>query len=309
MLREFDWFLPGQPDLQTRVAFDDGGLFDVISPWTDEDAARVSSGEIRALSINVYRGFRESSLDFLAEVPSLRHLEILDDRQALDLAPLASLTSLLSLSLEYEQRSVLPLESLRALQHLYLPGNQRGFRPLDNLDCLTDLQFLRLPRGVPFESFAPLEPLKHLEHLELNFARKLTSFDGIENLPALTSLNLYSATKMHDWRGLAAAPGTFHLLSIESCRQVEEIAWVRDLQALEWLGVADCGKIMSLQPLAHLGRLRAFAFPGTVIEDADLSVLDRLPALEGVLFDDRRRYNLHPEDLPQWQVGRDAYPY
>jgi hypothetical protein len=93
-------------------------------------------------------------------------------------------------------------------------------------------------------------------------------------------------------------------LEIDACRAITSIEEVRGLTKLKKLMVLNRGDIASLKPAAGLKELEWLLFyEATNILDGDLSVLEGLPRLNNVSFQNRKHYT-HIRDLHTEAIRR-----
>ena len=126
-----------------------------------------------------------------------------------------------------------------------------------------------------------LEPLTvqpSLQAIQLKVAPRLETLDVARNFPTLTSLQIAAARELHDIEGLSGIANTLRELDVEDCPDVYDLDVVAGLIELRYLGINDCQRIRSFEPLTQLNRLESLhAWESTRIEDADLSPLLGLP--------------------------------
>lgn len=84
----------------------------------------------------------------------------------------------------------------------------------------------------------------------------------------------------------------------EKCVRIDAIDDTEPLVGLRFLGVSDCGDVVTLAPVRSLVALEAFyAWGSTRVSDNDLSPLLSLPRLREIRMRDRRTYRPHVADL------------
>lgn len=161
-------------------------------------------------------------------------------------------------------KSLAPLLRLPDLRVVY--ANELKAPQIEALAELPQVEVLCIARS-PLPNLRPLRGARNLRHLVVFQPRKFDALDGIEALPALTTLHVDDAPRL---KRLPSHDG--------SVRQL------RGLVLQE--GWNSRMKVQSLKPLAALHRLEYFEFWGTV-EDASLWPLHALRHLRHVDFSPR----------------------
>lgn len=236
-----------------------------------------------------------ASLSPLAELTSLMSLE-LDFTKVRDIAPLAKLTNLQRLCLDHTEVDYLaPLGQLTALKDLSLnvvgrlvEDTPASFRTdvLKPLIKLTQLETLQLKHTMA-SSLEPLSQLSELRSLDLTEARA-SDFIYLAKLMRLEILRL-NHTQISDLKLLASL---VQLRTLElNYTEVQDLAGLDSLTQLEVLAL-DGTKVDDLQPLARLPRLRYLTLNGTLV--SDLAPLKKLANLETLRLDRTRIKELQP---------------
>lgn len=213
----------------------------VLGPWREEYAQHFVKGECTALELNGEKGFDGEDLDFLAEVPMLRELEVVgavtSDR-GVQYCP-----RLQRLNLNTSSQDRVDFSQFRDLRHVYL-GQLRGKESLLGLAALESLYAY----GYPYRDLAPLRHLTALQRLELGPARRLDSLEGLPGSTELRLLGLYYAPQLRFIEEIGEM-ASLTSLEIYGCRKVEDLSPVGRLHRLQRLLLIDCGRIASLRPI------------------------------------------------------------
>lgn len=214
-----------------------------------------------------------SDLSALKALPHLRRLSLIRCTSLTDLGPLAGL----------------PLTKL----FLYEPGDRLSLAPLSDLPDLRHLivDFAPMETRLDEWAFAP-------RLTGVGFFRQscVTNLDGLE---ALTSLTWLTVNEEHQWRSLVSAGAfapleTLQILDVPRvdladvlphqtltriylgpCPQVDNIAALTELPALETVELSRCGPI-DLTPLARMPRLNVTLYNCDQVTGTDLFPPDRL---------------------------------
>lgn len=269
-----------------RIAEVDGlpALVVLTEGWKDEYREIMLKEGLVALSIRV----AGADLGFLKDLRDLRGL-VLNASDVGDLTSLEVLSHLETLTLNTPKRPRLDLDfaSFPRLRRLGVYWNA-GFESLLACSALEELYVF----DPPDSDLVRFGQLRSLRRLELSEGRRLKATTGIDQLPQLAVLGLYYQSGLEALTGLDRAVA-LRELAIESCKKLSAIDEVSQLEHLVTLKLANCGEIVSLQPLEGLRCLeRFFAWESTKVADGDLTVLTRLPRLREVAMMSRRSY--HP---------------
>jgi len=254
------------------------------APWSGEAEEAVRRAGARELELNLAKGWRGSDLSFLARIPPLLAIEVLDGALEDD-SGIHAQRGLRSIHLDTYAENELRLDELPDLESVSLNWRRKAqslFRcvqirelHLNGYDAPTAAQigvFIRLESlalmSARFQDLRGFEPLAALRRLRLGNCRKLRSLDGIEGLAALEELEVNTAPRLGSIEALAG------------------------LSRLRKLDLNDCGRIPSLAPIANLSQLEHVVFYGsTCILDGDLSPLAALRRLRRTSFMDRKHYS------------------
>lgn len=233
---------------------------------------------------------RNADLRPLARLGSLRELsltfELHGSEAPVDLAPLADLRKLTSLTLREEIRpfaSLAPLGALGRLTSLVIVRPSRDLAPLAGLNELRELELSRVeewPEGFRLPS--------GLTTLRLFDVEGLASLASLGPLSALRRLEVYNAPALSDAAGLAACTGLERLL-LQGARlgSLEGLGSLARLETLQLSDQPELGRVEAGQEQTALREVALIRCPKL----SDLSglvsfkglrriVLDRLEALE-----------------------------
>ncbi len=258
------------------------------------------NGLADGLTLNYARGFQERNLSFLKGLP-IRRLTILA-RTMSDLDPVYELaTTLTELSVETDERTPIDLGRLPHLRILAASWRQvrQTIGSAEKLEKCLLLSYEEV-------DLTPLGALTSLSSLALKDHPAVASLAGLDRLPWLTDLGIYSARDLEDLSELRrTASPTLQRLQLESCRRIETLEAIACCEALTFLNAGDCGDIASLQPIARLGRLESlYLYESTRIVDNDLTPITKLPRLRDFRMRSRRSYVPSVPDLQQAIIAR-----
>lgn len=243
------------------------------------------------LVINRELGFVGLSLEFLREAGErLVGLEVVGSFE--DDSAVTACTNLLELNLNTSSTRPLDWASLGRLRHLFVYGNRLN-PPLGALRTLETLHV----HNAEEHDLPIISQLQSLTSLTFTDS-KLPTVPDPRVWPNLESLIIGRAPKMKDFTNLSRATG-LQLLTIEECRHLTSLDFVRGLRELRELNFSDSGSIDSIGPICELHNLERLYFYGnTNVRDGDLTCLGRLPRLQAVYYQRRRHYFGNPQHFP-----------
>lgn len=258
--------------------------------WTEQMTRCMLDNDVVELELNHGKGWCGDSVAFLAKLPRLRAITIIDLRIA-SVEPIHLLHDLRSLKVITYCKSEIRFSVFRHLEGCALEWRPRAASLFDcttikslflnrydgKSSCpfgrLTDLESLAI-LNAPIGEIQGLSTLARLRSLRLGNLRRLTSLAGIESLTELEEVN------------------------INTCRKIRSIDHLGQLSKLRKLFLSNLGDIESLKPLQNLSNLEAMSFPeSTNILDGDLSPLLTNKRLSGVSFQNRRHYSHRREEF------------
>lgn len=260
------------------------------STWSDEITDFVVRLGIQELELNEGKGWLGKDLSFLAKLPRLKALTIIDlklpsvaaihflpELRALEVTTycqteirFATFPHLEECTLEWRPQAA-SLFDCRTLKRLFV--NRYDGKDVDPFAKLSSLESLAV-LNAPVENVRGLGTLKNLRSLRLANLKRLTSLAGIEQLSNLEELEIHT------------------------CRAISSIDQVGSLSRLRKLNLNNDGDIKSLKPLEGLPRLESVIFyESTNVLDGDLTPLLSGKHLSRVSFQNRRHYSHRREDF------------
>lgn len=264
----------------------------VRAGWSDQLAHLVNSGQVDGVELNSAKGSWDQGLEFLAQVPRLQHL-ILIDLQEQDVRPIESLSALRSLTLSTYATTSLDFGNLRSLTKGFIEW-RRQYEGLHFCTGLEELYVNKYDR----EDLVPLDSLTNLRRLSIGDSRRLSSLDGMRRFQELRCLGLFALPRLSNLTPVESLADTLEDLDLKQCRRLSTLNPLGSLRKLRRLILEDCGRIPSLKAIADLPFLEELYFYGdTYVVDGDLAFLHAMP-LKSVSFQNRRHYSVRREDLP-----------
>jgi Leucine-rich repeat (LRR) protein len=232
-----------------------------------------------------------TSLDALADHPSLESLHLQSCAGITTFAPLRTLPALTSLrGTVLPKLDALGLDGITSLRHLHLTDHDEGaLRDLDGL-CGCDLQTLTVQPASALEDLAALRGSRSLTSLELD-APKLRSLDGLDLATSLQTLTITRASALRSvaplspMRSLASLrldrcgsltslDGLDGCVSLTSCELVggafTDVTPLKDLTSLALLGLHACASVRDVSALEGLPNLFCLLLAGTRVDPATL---------------------------------------
>jgi hypothetical protein len=270
----------------------EGDLIVATGKVNDDLIRKVHASSRPLLVLNRELGFDEVDCRVLQEV-GYRLIGLEVSGSFVDDSDVRLCCNLEELNLNSACRAEVEWGELAHLTHLFTYADRLS-GSFVSLESLCALQLY----GVSDERIGLTSTLPLLEDLTLISTRMRTveSMEGLGN--RLRSLSIREASALRDFDSLANFR-KLQRLFLTACRHLSDLAFVSSMPLLETLSVSDCGPVDSLHPLEDCPRLQRLHFYGsTNIQDGDLSVLDRLPVLEGAFFQSRRHYRGAPSRFP-----------
>jgi Leucine-rich repeat (LRR) protein len=303
-LGAYEQYLPGIFSFSNRtqtsalitlamIEFEDGryGLRAVIgSPWNDQIAEAVKSKACVELELNHAKGWKGEDLSFLAAMPELRAISILDFKIK-SVVPVHHLHELRSLEIITYCNTPISFSSFPHLESCSLEWR----RGSDSLFACRGLRDLFLNKCVcsdlmKFKSLSKLESLAMLNS-------PLVSLSGIEDLRELRSLRLGNLRKLKSIHGIESLI-KLEELDLDTCRLISSVAEVAGLAKLKKLFLNNLGDIDSLPPLEAFSELEMLTFyNSTNIKDGNLKPILGCKKLKTIAFQNRKHYNMTREEF------------
>ena len=270
------------------------GAIDLDEPLTPGAVSRLIEQGAGALSIGP--NVPAAGLARLAEIPTLRHLDVSAARALTDdaLAAISTLNGVVSLNLHnsafgsphYTARGVAHLGRMASLEALNFHGALATDEVLAGIAAIPRLRWLHCQDPVSGDAgFAALAECRTLEHLGARICRRMTDrgFAALARLPGLQHLAL-GGPRLADaaWASLADAPALLNLTPV-MCGDAafEHIATIPRLERLTNMNNRSTGDAATRRLGAHPTLVYYGAF-GTQIGDESLRLLAGLPRLEVV---------------------------
>ena len=276
-----------------RIKLEDGAYGRravIVAAWSDDMVKFLVDEQIVELELNQGKGWHGDDLKFLAELPQLRSLVIIDFKIS-SVEPIHFLHELRVLDVMTYCKTELRFSSFPRLEDCGLEWRPRA---TSLFDCTTLKKlFVNRYKGKNTEPFAKLSKLESLEILN-------APIDDLRGLSALAKLR---SLRLAGLRCLASLAGVERLtnleeLEIDTCRRIPSIDEIGCLHRLRVLHLSNDGDIESLKPLSKLRRLTSVTFvESTNILDGDLSPLLEQTNLTRVAFRNRRHYSHRSDEF------------
>jgi internalin A len=272
-----------------------GSQLVLTGPWEPRLADVMTRDGIAELYLNRELGWRGADLGFLEGLSWLRGFKILD-MVIKDVGPVHHLAQLRALEISTYCKTPIDFSRFPSLECAALewrPGSQSLF----DTRTLTELWLNRYPhpRSDPFSALTGLTRLAVANS-------RLHEIRALRQLSRLTSLSLWNLRVLQSLAGLETLTG-LQEFDLQGCRKIKRIDELAALPKLQRVSLSENGSIESLAPLQNAINLEEFFFYGsTTVDDGDLSILTRLPALKKTSFRNRRHYSHRREHLAAFQA-------
>ncbi|MBC6989875.1 hypothetical protein [Hymenobacter sp. BT491] len=257
----------------------------ITGRWVDGFADLIQAHHVQHLYLNHARGWQSESYRFLADLPSLSTVDIIDHHSA-GIAALECHSALQALSLNVTPTEAIDFSNFPHLKKCFLHYNHR-VQSIFDAPALEELSLTGLQKG-EVDRLAKLGTLTRLTLADSSVEdlRFLEALRG--HLQVLELLNCYRVSDFAPIAGLT----NLRRLNIDGYKDVGSVAFVQNLPHLEIL-LLNVGAIQSLAPLGRVTSLKALALygPRTRVVDGDLQPLTHLPDLSMLMLVNRRHYS------------------
>jgi len=198
-----------------------------------------------------------------------------------DISPLTNLTSLRQLNLHRCDSLVdlTPLTKIASLRVLHLPPTTTDEKLAQVSTHLPQLEKLVLKDCHQITDISPVAGLTNLMHLEMNYAPELVDIAPLAGLTRLKVLDLKN-TQVQDLGPLAKLSG-LEWLYLSNNKRVNDISPLKDLTNLRILSLDSCKGVSDITPLSKLTKLTILNLSG-LEEISDISALSNLSQLRNL---------------------------
>jgi hypothetical protein len=237
------------------------------------------------------------NLEFLANCPSLRYLEVIPANTAIqfDYSPLNSLPNLLGIKcatgygIHFSQKTTLDYSKFTSLLDLDIDGT--GHLGVRQLRTLRRLNISR-QQNHAFEEMVSCDSLVDLRVTSC----RIRSLSGLASARKMTSLSLWHNKYLSDVSEISCCADTLKSLSIGACPQIRDFSFLEELHNLESLELAGKNELQNLRFLSGMKSLKCFVFDMNVL-DGDLSYCLSIPYASSLR--NRKHYNYLDSELPK----------
>lgn len=216
--------------------------------------------------------------EYVRRKPNIENLYIKNCRKITDISPLASLSRLSVLSMDWcsKVEDISPLTNLKGLKQLNLHRCD-SLVDLTPLTKISSLRVLHLPPATTDEKLAQvLTHLPQLEKVILKDCTQITDISPVADLTNLMHLEMNYAPELVDIKPLAGLT-RLKVLDLKSTR-IQDLKALARLSDLEWLYISDSKRLNDISPLKNLTNLRILSLDGCK-GVRDITVLSNLTKL------------------------------
>jgi len=261
-----------------------------IDEWNDELLLFIHRNNINALEIKGDRfEVTKFSLSFLKEIFNLRYLRISGKFPKKEYKVLELLLELEELSLADYEGYELNFSNLTKLKAYFsiIKHKDHPILKCINLRCFGANSNL--------ETLHFLSALNNLRKIFL-FSKKLKSFDGITNLHKLENLEIVYANSL-EIKNNCPKLESLKKLTLDTCKNINTLNFISKFPNIEYFSFSNCNEIVSLKPLETCKKLEVIFIGNTIIEDHNLRILEQIPTLKDVFFEEKKEYNMTMDDF------------
>jgi hypothetical protein len=255
-------------------------------PWTQAAIDYARDHDIRELHLNVYAGWADSSVGFLASLPQLEAVHIVTGK-GVDLSPLYELPQLKLLGIAGAVKGRVDFTRMKSLAELRLEKwDAKKFASAFDCARLAVLALSNFP-GPNMES---LGGLSSLQELRLSLG-KVRSLQGLSAMTHLRRIFLEELNHLETLEGIAGL-AELETIWIYRTKRLRRIDGVEALRSLTEFMLTAVPRLESLRPLEHcLNLQKVLLLQNTNVADGDIARLETLPNLRNIRFNERTHYN------------------
>jgi Leucine-rich repeat (LRR) protein len=256
---------------------------------TPDELAKLRDRAVLEVVMNDGRGWRGTSIEFLASLPWLRALVLRSVVVKLENdAAVRNLHDLVRLEIATYCTNELDFSGMPLLEHLSYLWRRRTA----GLDTLTELQQLSLTKFGK-DDLGDVRGMKHLARLDV-LGGAVREIRDVAALTALRRLRLASLRRLTSLDGLEALD-QLEFLMIQSCKGIRSLNPLAGCVNLRELYLDSVGDVESLLPLRRLERLEVVGLiESTTVEDGRIAFLREM-GVRKVTFAPRKHYDAVPE--------------
>lgn len=243
------------------------------------------------------------SIDFIAECPTLKHLNIVPAGNVgdeFDYSPLYKMPQIKSLScatvygLRNEFSSSIDCSKLCGLEDIHIINS--GYKNYNEIETLKSLGLTGYKKLDLSEAFSS----SILDTLSV-FQSKISTLDGIQKSKKMQCLYLYNNRNLQDISVLRNVKNTLKALHIENCPKIDDFSVLSELENVELLRLSGSNELQNLDFIKTMKKLKTFIFNMNV-KDGDLTPCLNLSYVFSAK--NRKHYNLKDKDLPKIKYVR-----
>ncbi len=273
------------------MRFDDRHEVVINGPWVEQMETAVRTGVADRVVCNYALGFDEPDLRFLEYLP-IKQLVVLDPRIT-DLAPIYTLAASLELlHLTVDPDVTVDLGALPRLTDFSAGWTQAA----DTLSAARGLQRVALGGYRP-DDLTPLAGLDSLTSISMKDRPRIRSLAGLGQLPEVTHLGIYAASRLDDVADLRGR-SRIETLYLQACPKLGTTEDLDGCTGLRKLNLAEGAELDTCAPLGSLAALEElYLYGSTRFTDGDLSPIATLPHLTELRMQNRRHYRPTVKDI------------
>ncbi len=275
----------------------DGPAVYLSGPWHDGIRRYMLENDVKELVVNYAWGWKGTDLSFLADLEFLEDF-VIKDWRIKDISPIHSLPNLRNLSMSTICKTAIDFTCFSRLEYCFLTWSPKRNSIFECVSLKN--MFIQQYKGKDTGPFANLINLKKLTIVN----SPVYELQGLSNLDKLRILELHYLRKLPSLSGLETL-SKLASLRVGTCRKIERIDEIDSLASLKILSITNLGEIESLVPIANLRNIRELFFAqSTNILDGDLNVIETLPKLKRVGFQNRKHYSHRREEFAAFDGWR-----
>lgn len=219
-----------------------------------------------------------ANIDFIANLPNLKSIKLIDSPLLDNLEPLAGLVNINEIALDNCEAlsSLHSLAKLVKLKHLSV-RNCSKINDIGIIASLPEIETLNFSRCELLEDISPLASNPTLTSLNLSGCWRLSDITPLMTAGSLTELSIAGCNQIENIDCLSRNT-KLKYLNLAGCYKLKNLAPVSLLLDLETLSLSYCSQISNLQPLENLQKLKILdlSFCNSIVDVTPLEKMESL---------------------------------
>ncbi len=265
----------------------------IYGEWNSSFAKIIQDRSVEHLFLNYTFGWRCSDYTFLAQIPPIKTLDVIDVH-SVGIKSVERQHGLATLSLNMPNADDVDFRAFHNLKNVFCYGVKRN-DTLFSCGSMESLYIDELKIGDK-HGIGCLKKLKDLTIANSN----ITSLSFVRNLALLESLTITNCKKILSFADISFL-GNLKKVDIRGVRGLHDISFLSNLSNIEVV-IIETDALKTIKPLENLENIKALALFGRkmTIEDKDLSPVNKLKQLSMLDIPNRKCYSVKINNHWDW---------